>query len=54
MFAIIFNEKYNKRETKMLNFNMSLSEKDNRRYAAIEINKLVYGGQKLFLRTFSL
>ena len=31
-------------ETQMRNFSQSLSEKDRRRYAAIEANKLGYGG----------
>jgi hypothetical protein len=31
---------------KMVNFYDSLSEKDRRRYAAIEADKLPYGGQK--------
>ena len=31
-------------ETQMLNFYNSLSEKDRRRYAAIEASKLGYGG----------
>lgn len=31
---------------KMVNFYDSLSEKDRRRYAAIEVEKLPYGGQK--------
>lgn len=31
---------------KMISFYESLSEKDRRRYAAIEVEKLPYGGQK--------
>ncbi len=30
----------------MINFYNSLSEKDKRRYAAVEVQKLGYGGQK--------
>lgn len=38
---------YNKRaEEGMINFYDSLSEKDKRRYAALEVQKLFYGGQK--------
>jgi hypothetical protein len=38
---------YNKRtEEGMINFYDSLSEKDRRRYAALEVQKLPYGGQK--------
>ncbi len=33
-------------EEGMINFYGSLSEKDKRRYAAIEVKKLHYGGQK--------
>jgi hypothetical protein len=33
-------------EEVMINFYDSLSEKDKRRYAAIEVKKLHYGGQK--------
>jgi hypothetical protein len=33
-------------EEGMINFYDSLSEKDRRRYAAIEVQKLAYGGQK--------
>lgn len=33
-------------EEKMIIFFDSLSEKDRRRYAAIEVQKLPYGGQK--------
>jgi len=33
-------------EAGMINFYDSLSEKDRRRYAAIEVQKLPYGGQK--------
>lgn len=33
-------------EEGMINFYDSLSEKDRRRYAAIEVQKLPYGGQK--------
>ena len=33
-------------EEAMVNFYNSLSEKDRRRYAAIETQKLPYGGQK--------
>ncbi len=33
-------------EKAMVNFYKSLSEKDRRRYAAIEAHKLIYGGQK--------
>lgn len=29
----------------MINFYDSLSEKDKRRYAALEVKKLIYGGQ---------
>jgi hypothetical protein len=32
-------------EESMINFYDSLSEKDRRRYAAIEVKKLPYGGQ---------
>ena len=38
---------YKKRaEEGMINFYDSLSEKDRRRYAALEVQKLPYGGQK--------
>lgn len=33
-------------EEGMINFYDSLSEKDKRRYAAIEVQKLIYGGQQ--------
>lgn len=33
-------------EEGMINFYDSLSEKDKRRYAAIEVQKLAYGGQQ--------
>ena len=33
-------------EERMVSFYESLSEKDRRRYAAIEVQKLGYGGQK--------
>lgn len=33
-------------EESMIDFYGSLSEKDRRRYAAIEVKKLPYGGQK--------
>lgn len=33
-------------EESMIDFYDSLSEKDRRRYAAIEVKKLPYGGQK--------
>ena len=33
-------------EEGMVNFYDSLSEKDKRRYAAIEVQKLIYGGQQ--------
>lgn len=37
-------------EEGMINFYDSLSEKDRRRYAAIEVQKLPYGGQKYISR----
>jgi hypothetical protein len=35
-----------KAEECMINFYDSLSEKDRRRYAALEVKKLIYGGQR--------
>ena len=37
-------------EESMINFYDSLSEKDRRRYAAIEVKKLIYGGQQYISR----
>lgn len=37
-------------EEGMINFYDSLSEKDKRRYAAIEVQKLIYGGQQYISR----
>ena len=37
-------------EEGMINFYDSLSEKDRRRYAAIEVKKLSYGGQQYISR----
>lgn len=39
-------------EESMVNFYNSLSEKDRRRYAAIETQKLPYSGQKYISRLF--
>lgn len=39
-------------EKQMVNFYNSLSEKDRRRYAAIEVQKLIYGGQKYICELF--
>jgi hypothetical protein len=48
-----FNKKYDKEaETMMKNFYRSLSEKDKRRYAAVEIKKLGYGGQSYICGLF--
>jgi hypothetical protein len=39
-------------ERQMVNFYRSLSEKDRRRYAAVEAAKLGYGGQAYMARLF--